>query len=220
MTRSAATKMIEKALLKGVMGFLPNRALLRHGLEGLKEIALTFDDGPHTEGTPLVLDILSSYQVRATFFLVGQKAMTYPHLARRIADEGHEMGNHTQSHRILTELTRKEWIEEIEAGEKTLQSLTGRSISYFRPPKGEFSLSILRHLAAKRTTTVLWSVDPKDFATDGEEPLWNKLRKNPLRGGDIILLHDWVPATVTVLPRFIEWIHEQGFRFATVGGML
>lgn len=216
----AAARVIEKPLLTILRWTSPRQILLHRGAAGKREVALTFDDGPHLEGTPKILDVLSSCQIQATFFLVGKHAATHPDLVRRISEDGHMVGNHTQSHSNLTHIGKKEWKDEIEAGERTLERLLGRPISFFRPPYGEFSLSILYAVAKKKKTTVLWSFDPKDFANDQEERLWEKLVESPLRGGEIILLHDWVPATAAVLPRFIELVRKHGLRFTTVKGML
>lgn len=220
MNAITAANIGSKAVLKGIKNFLPNRILIRRGPADRKQIALTFDDGPHAEITPLVLEILEQHSVPATFFLIGSRAAAHPQLVRRMIEDGHEVGNHSQTHGVLTELSREAGIREIESGEDTLKSITNRPINLFRPPKGELSLGALWRLAEKKTTTVLWSVDPKDFLMDSPECLWDKLKDEPLQGGDIVLLHDRLQAVVDVLPRLIERIRALDLRLTTVGGML
>jgi len=210
-----------KCALKGVIGWVvPKRILLWQGGENTNKVALTFDDGPDSEGTPAVLEILSRYQIQATFFLVGMHVKQNPEWVRKIVEARHEIGNHSQSHRVLTKLPYDEWRREIKEGEQILTHLSGRPISLFRPPKGQFSLSMFYYLARRKKTVVLWSIDPKDFAIENEDALWKTLVSAPIRGGDIVLLHDRCLATQTVLPRFIEWVVSKGLQFSTVGALL
>jgi peptidoglycan/xylan/chitin deacetylase (PgdA/CDA1 family) len=212
---------IVKDLIKRLIGrVVPKRILAWRGPETAGGVALTFDDGPEPEGTERILEILRRHRCRATFFLVGQKARSRPELVLRMREEGHEIGSHGDTHRVLTEIAREEWVREIVTAETTLESLTGRPAVLFRPAKGCFNLSILGHQIRRRRTTVLWSVDPQDFGATDDEQLRRRLAAAPIRGGDILLLHDRVEATARVLPELIERIRRQGLDVCTVSRLL
>lgn len=148
--------------------------------------ALTFDDGPDPASTPRVLDILARHQAPSTFFMIGEAAGRYPELVRRVADEGHAIGNHTWGHAALTRLDRPERLREIRSCEATLGACGPR---LFRPPYGEQTLGARLDLLRCGYTVVTWNRDTGDW--------WNPdgaaIKKNLLhcvRPGSIILLHD------------------------------
>jgi len=190
-----------------------------------KVIAITFDDGPDPEDTPKILDLLGQYGARATFFVVGQKVLQYPELARRQVAEGHELANHTFTHRFLTEGCTTEQIrQEIERTQQTIYAITGRTSRLFRPPGGMFDERVLAAAKGAHLQTVLWSwhQDTRDWARPGVNRIANKVLDN-VRGGDIVLLHDYISGptqTVAALELILPKLKEQGYRFVTVSELL
>jgi peptidoglycan/xylan/chitin deacetylase (PgdA/CDA1 family) len=153
-------------------------------------IALTFDDGPG-EATPAILDMLKRAEVRATFFLCGENVERYPALARRIADEGHEIGNHTYSHPRLLGRTPGKIAYEIEHAQAVIAHRTGRAPILFRPPYGLRWFGLFRVLDRNNLTSVMWSVNSLDWKLPVDEIVARVIKNTG--AGAIILFHDGVP---------------------------
>ncbi|PKM77132.1 MAG: polysaccharide deacetylase family protein [Firmicutes bacterium HGW-Firmicutes-15] len=153
-------------------------------------VAITFDDGPDPDITPQILDILDRYQVKATFFVVGEKAATYPDLIKLIRVRGHYLGAHSQHHRFAWFMspweTWKDWDECI----ATLENLTGEVVEWVRPPWGTFNLSTWFWLRIRRKHAVLWNAEGHDwqFRRNPEQIISRIL--NHTKEGSIVLLHD------------------------------
>lgn len=194
-------------------------ALVR--LSGDEEAALTFDDGPSPD-TARILDILREKEVRATFFLCGASVERYPELARRIAAEGHALGNHTYSHPYLHLMSRAAIAAEIDRTQDAIERVTGIRPAYFRPPHGVRWFPLWSLLRERGMTLVLWNSYPQEGASPAREIEARALAR--LRPGAIILLHDGKdnlphgrnlrPATVEALPRIIDGVRRAGYRFA------
>ena len=153
-------------------------------------IALTFDDGPG-EATPAILDMLKQAEIRATFFLCGQNVERYPALARRIAEEGHEIGNHSYSHPRLLGRTPGRIAYEVEQAQRVIVHHTGRVPTLFRPPYGLRWFGLFRILDRNGLTSVMWSVNSLDWKLPVD-----RIFARVIQGagpGAIILFHDGVP---------------------------
>lgn len=182
---------------------LPARSILARGTgDG---IALTFDDGPHPKYTPRLLDALGEANVRATFFVIGEKAAQHKEILKRIGEEGHEVGNHSWSHTEPRYTSASKLLEEIRRTRDFICDLTGKDCRLFRPPKGELTLHKLWALVRNRQTIVLWNKDTKDYCMkpgSGEmKEWWNRYEP---AGGDIILMHDNHPHAISA----IETLHN------------
>jgi len=171
--------------------------------------ALTFDDGPDPEHTPLVLDVLGRHGVKATFFVVGERARQSPVLLRRIVSEGHALASHTQTHRELPTLTRADMEWELGTCRRIIQDLTGTDTLLMRPPRGRVSVPVLWRTRSLGYRLVHWSRTYSDYRQDGTEPLLQRLRAAPPQPKDIVLLHDnnrhTAEAVGTILP---QWLLE------------
>jgi peptidoglycan/xylan/chitin deacetylase (PgdA/CDA1 family) len=194
---------------------LPRRLFLVRGPASGNAVCLTFDDGPHPEHTPRVLDVLKQARVPATFFLIGERAERHPDLVRRIAAEGHVLGHHTFTHGDPSRTSARQVREEVRRTGEVLVSLTGREPTLFRPPLGKVTAAKLFGLWRDGQTVVLWSVDPKDSARRSEEEVRDWFDRHPLQGGDIVLLHDDRPHAAAILPGLIERTRKRGLTFAT-----
>ena len=154
------------------------------------QVALTFNDGPHPEHTPRLLDYLAASATRATFFVVGECAQRHPHLIRRIADEGHELGNHTFTHGKPHRTNTTVFLDEVRRTRALLQDLTGDDCSLMRPPNGKLTVGKLWGLWSERQTVVLWNVDPRDHSIRSRKEIGRWCDSYAPHDGDIVLMHD------------------------------
>lgn len=179
-------------------------------------IAITFDDGPHSVYTAQLLDGLAQRNVKATFFIVGERIAGNEELVRRMYDEGHLIGNHTYSHIQLGAVNFRTACDEIDRTNKALEEITGNKVSFIRPPYGDYSDELEAEIDM---TKVLWSIDPEDWNTTNTDAVVNAVVKNA-KDGDIILLHDIYPSSVAAALRIIDELKARGFIFVTVDEIL
>lgn len=186
------------------------------------KIALTFDDGPHEHYTEEILDILAKYDIKATFFVIGTNADTYPELIRKELEAGHEVENHTLSHVYLKKATDVEIKEEMIESQSIIASITDYKTKFLRPPGGLYDgrlTSIANELGYK---IVLWSLDTCDWAHPTPENIAANVLED-VRGGDIILMHDYIGGnspTPMALEIMLPKLIERGFEFVTVSELL
>lgn len=197
---------------------LKYRKIIR-GSTKQKQIALTFDDGPHPTFTPRILAILRKYNVKATFFVVGTQVEKYPDLVRAEVNEGHSVGNHTYHHVSLPKIPQEYIADEIKACGDVIRVATGKAPRLFRPPGGEYNLETAEAASVLGYTMVLWTDDPGDYASPGASVILSRTLKKAGNGG-IILIHDGIEQTITILPQLIETLQKQGYRFVTVDEMI
>lgn len=182
-----------------------------------KILYLTFDDGPHPEATPFVLDVLKEYQAKATFFCIGKNVAAWPDIYKRVLDEGHSAGNHTQNHLNGWKTADDVYMKDIAVAAKFIDS------GLFRPPYGKitsFQAKNLRAAIGGRTSkVVMWDVLSGDFdiSLSGEDCLKNTaLRSEP---GSIVIFHDSekaFPRLRFCLPKALQFFSEKGFRFERI----
>ena len=194
-----------------------------------KVVALTFDDGPSPIWTPQILDALKAVDVKATFFMLGEHVREYPEIARRVADEGHEIGNHTYDHHGLIYYKPEELSREVKDTERVILSVTGITTKYFRPPKAWITEQEKKQLNDLGYKTVLWSLNSKDWVTFDDRYIIKYILHH-VQPGDIILFHDSGGVfrteggnrkeTVKTIPRLVQKLKEQGYRFVTISGLL
>ncbi|MFE6099558.1 polysaccharide deacetylase family protein [Streptomyces laurentii] len=185
----------------------------------VKCIALTFDAGPGKD-TPRLLDILKEKQVHATFFLLGKKhVVRYPDVVRRIAGEGHEVANHTWTHRILTDTDANEVRDELSRTQDAIAKITGRKPTLMRPPQGRTDDTVSDVSRELGLSQVLWSITAKDYSTE-DSALIRQRVLDQAHGDGIILLHDIYKGTVPAVPGIIDELKRQGYTFVTVPQLL
>lgn len=186
-------------------------------------LALSFDDGPNPAVTPKLLDLLGRYQARATFFLIGEHVRAFPSLAREIAERGHTIGNHTDTHPRLTFLGRKQIEAQLDGCDAAISSATGNAPRWMRPPygfRGPQLARVVRHRGG--AGVVMWSAAARDWRPQPAERVMARLRR--VRGGDIALLHDGDPRvleadrrhTVAALEHWLPRWKDAGLRFVTL----
>ncbi|MGW6055406.1 polysaccharide deacetylase family protein [Streptomyces sp. NPDC055189] len=180
-----------------------------------KCVALTFDGGPSAP-TPKLLDILKKEKVHATFFLQGKgHTRKYPQTIRRMAAEGHEIGNHTWSHKDLTKLDAWQIRAEINPVQQDIKAATGKAPTLMRPPHGTTNDDVSTTLKELGLSQILWSVTAKDFATTDTALIKKRVLDQTHRDG-IILLHERYAGTIPAVPGIIKDLRRQGYTFVTV----
>ncbi len=180
-----------------------------------KEVALTFDDGPHPSFTPRLLDLLKTLNLKATFFMVGEKVDEAPYLVARMVQEGHDVANHTYHHVNLTKITPDLVETEIRLDNDAIRRACGLQPVYFRPPGGQYDDETVRVAEKVGMTTVLWTDDPADYVSPGEAVIESRLLGH-VRNGAVILLHDGIEQTFAILPDFVARLRAQGYHFVTM----
>ncbi|MEU2021020.1 polysaccharide deacetylase family protein [Streptomyces sp. NPDC016469] len=180
-----------------------------------KCIALTFDAGP-AEDTPRLLDILKEKKVHATFFLLGRNHVKkHPDTVRRLAAEGHEIANHTWSHKILTDRKPAEIRAELEKTQNAIAEITGKKPRLMRPPQGRTDDTISGICKDLGLSQILWSATAKDYSTTDSALIRKRIVDQASKDG-IILLHDIYKGTVPAVPGIIDTLKKQGYTFVTV----
>ena len=196
-------------------------ATSRFGTESSRRplIALTFDDGPYPLYTSVLLATLKEQQVKATFFLVGRRVHEFPELAKRIADDGHELANHTFSHRREGELGPGELEQELLKTEDAMAATCGVRTHLFRPAGGSLSPEGIATVKGLGYTLVDYTVNPGDWWVRSSDDLLKGSFKGRSREG-VVLMHTGNLPLVRALPVYIETMRAKGFRFVTVSELV
>ncbi len=182
-------------------------------------VCLTFDDGPDPKFTPRVLDILARYNVKGSFFFIGERVGRFPLVARRADREGNLVLNHTQNHANLTGQTPEKIAAEFAAAEDEISRVTGRRRAIIRPPYGGLDINVIREADKNHYKIALWSLDTFDWLQRDKSHIAENIVNN-VRPGDIVLMHSTYQATVAALPEIIIRLREKGYRFEDLGEML
>jgi peptidoglycan-N-acetylglucosamine deacetylase len=198
-------------------------------------IALTFDDGPDRQTTPLILDSLRKHNLKATFFVVGRQVKKNPGLLRSIVEEGHTIGNHTYDHADLSDLSPKRMRRELQSTQKAVDDALGYHypMALMRPPYGNPYIggsdalpAFRRVVRGQKPFPIMWTLDPSDYLFGGHpEDVVRGVVSADKAGrraerDQVLLLHDTRRQTAQALPRIIHHYERSGRRFADVGELL
>ncbi|HXU63935.1 MAG TPA: polysaccharide deacetylase family protein, partial [Polyangia bacterium] len=203
-------------LRRGMAAGLPRRLFMVAGPPASPAVSLTFDDGPHPEHTPALLDRLAAHGIRATFFVLGRNAADHPDLVRRMAAEGHDVGHHSFTHGEPAATSALELVAESRRTARMLADLLGRPPRLFRPPHGKITAGKALGLWATGQTIVLWNQDPKDFSCGSAEALRAWFTGRPFAGGDVVLLHDVHPYAGEAMDAIAAAVRGAGLGFCPV----
>jgi peptidoglycan/xylan/chitin deacetylase (PgdA/CDA1 family) len=198
---------------------------LLNGPADKREVALTFDDVPDAYFTPQVLDVLKREGVKATFFVVGNRAEAHPDIMRRIVQEGHVLGNHSYNHANLPKLSDAEFHDQIINTDKIISQYTGFAPTLVRPPYGNINETQIKWLAGQHKKIINWDVDSLDWKGLSAEQIETNILAH-VHPGAIVLQHaaggecEDLSGTVTALPRIIGRLRDNGIKLVTVPELL
>lgn len=189
-----------------------------------KLVALTFDDGPHPVYTPQILDVLEKYHAKATFFVIGKHAESYPEIIKRQVKEGHEIANHTYRHYFRDNFDRERLKQELNKTSKVIHDLTGYTPTLFRPIAGYYDDQIINTAVTNGYRVILWSwhQDTKDWKQPGIRRITTEVLSDT-RPGDVVIFHDSGgdrTQTVKAVEKILEALTKEGYKFVTVSEML
>lgn len=196
------------------------------GLDGIdpmndKVVALTFDDGPHPDNTPKLLDVLEDNDVPATFFMVGENAASYPDIVKRAYEQGCEIGTHSWDHSSNDlKWSHEEVMDQITRANDAIQEATGLRTIIDRPPEGAINAEVADNIGRAQ---ILWDVDPNDWKPENRDPdivYDNIINGGEIHDGSIVLSHDIRSTTVDAMDRVIKELKDQGYKFVTVTQMI
>ncbi|HWP97125.1 MAG TPA: polysaccharide deacetylase family protein [Syntrophomonadaceae bacterium] len=189
-----------------------------------KVVAITFDDGPYPKYTEQILDILDKYEIKATFFMIGQRVEEYPDIAREVQARGHLIGNHSYTHsRDMSELSEEEILKEMKPCEEAIVRITGQNPIFYRSPSGNTNSIILKAAQEQGYYTVNWSIAADYHLAKTPQQMADRVIQN-IQPGNIILVHDgrfperWKDVEAT--PLIIQGLMEKGYRFVNLPELL
>lgn len=189
---------------------------LEGGCREKKKVALTFDDGPSSKYTPLLLEGLKERGVHATFFLMGKNIEGKEALVKQMQEEGHLIGNHTYNHVQLDKISKEAAKEEIEATNQEIYEITGVYPAWLRPPYGEWRKNLDFYVGM---FPVLWDVDTLDWKSKNVDSIM-RIVKNEVEDGAVILMHDAYQSSVDAALQIVDLLMEEGYEFVTVDKLI
>lgn len=195
---------------------LPQQQTQGEGREVKGYVALTFDDGPHPVYTPRLLEGLKERGARATFFLIGQNIDGNEDVIRKMKEDGHLIGNHSQNHMQLTRERAGEACEQINRTNEKIRQITGETPEYVRPPYGSWSEE-LECLVPMRV--VLWNLDTLDWKTQNKDKIVSHVMSH-VEDGSVILLHDVYDTSVEAALEIVDRLLAEGYNFVTVDELI
>ena len=180
-----------------------------------KAVALTFDDGPNPNTTPVALELLKKYNAKATFFMVGRSVAGNEDIIKQVVAEGHQIGNHSWSHPLLTKISLEEAKSQINDTTEALKKASGQDVHIMRPPYGGINSTIQ---AAVDQSFILWNIDTLDWKNRNTASIMREIRKT--QPGSIILMHDIHQTSIDALPSVLQYLTEQGFELVTIDELM
>lgn len=180
-----------------------------------KAVALTFDDGPNPNTTPIALELLKKYNAKGTFFMVGKAVAGNEEIIKQVVAEGHQIGNHSWSHPLLTKISLEQAKSQINDTTEALKKASGQDVHIMRPPYGGINVAIQ---AAVDQSFILWDVDTLDWKNRNTASIMKEVRK--ARPGSIILMHDVHQTSINALPTVLQYLTEQGFELVTIDELM
>ena len=180
-------------------------------------VSFTFDDGPHPEVTPRILDALDVIGAKATFFVLGKNAENHTDIIKDIINRGHEIGTHTYSHVSMKKVTYQDYLSDIKRCDDILAA-QNIDVTLFRPPFGDI---VWRHIPTitNKKKIILWNKDTIDYTFSDISAAWEYSSKLPILPGDIILMHDVYHHTIELVKELGKKIHKSGLQIQTISEM-
>ena len=185
------------------------------------KVAISFDAAWGNEDTADLLAILDKYQVKTTFFMTGGWVESYPDDVKAIAEAGHDLGNHSENHKQMSQLVMAECKEEIQKVHDKVKELTGKDMILFRPPYGDYNDTLIDAANELGYHVIQWDVDSLDWKDYGADAIVSKvLDHEHLGNGTIVLMHNGAKYTKDALPRVISGLQEKGFEIVPISQLI
>ena len=184
-----------------------------------KKIAISFDASWGDDRTEDILKTLDKYNAKATFFIVGAWIDQYPDMLKTMNEKGHEIGNHSNKHPIMTTISKEKMIEEIAATDAKIMSITGKGTTLFRCPSGEYNDLVIGTVESTNHYCIQWDADSIDWKEEGAEIEYNRIIKKT-KPGSILLFHNDAKYTPGNLVKILEYFKAQGYEFVTVSDLI
>ena len=184
-----------------------------------KRVSLTFDAAWGNEDTQQLIDILAQYNIKATFFIVGEWVDKYPESVKALSDAGHSIQNHSDTHPHLPQLSREQVVKELEACNDKIEAITGVRPDLVRVPYGDYSNAVIEAAESIGMYTIQWDVDSLDWKELSATDIHSRVVKR-VQEGSIVLFHNAALHTPEALPMIIESLVQQGYEFVTVGELI
>lgn len=171
------------------------------------------------EDTEELIKILDEYKVKTTFFVVGSWVDKYPESVKALHNAGHEIMNHSNSHPHMTQISEEKMIAEVEECDKKIEAITGKEVSLFRPPYGDYNAKVIETMDKTKHYTVQWSVDSLDWKDLTSQEIYNRVTGN-IHPGAIVLFHNAAKNTPAALPDILKTLQEDGYKIVPVSEII
>lgn len=186
-----------------------------------KQVALSFDAAWGNEDTEIILDILKKYNLHVTFFMTGGWVESYPEDVKKIYEAGHDLGNHSENHKNMSQLSDEEQKEELMTVHNKVKKLTGCDMFLFRPPYGDYNDSVVLNAQECGYYPIQWSVDSLDWKDYGADSIIDTVvNHKELKNGAIILCHNGAKYTKDALETMIQKILEKGYEIVPISKLI
>lgn len=184
-----------------------------------KKIAISIDVSWGIDRTDDILKVLDKYNIKATFFIVGAWIDQNPDKLKAIYEKGHEIGNHSNKHPIMTTTSKEQIIKEIAIVDAKVMAITGQGTTLFRCPSGAYNNLVIEAVEATNHYCIQWDVDSIDWKEQGAEIEYNRIIKNT-KPGSILLFHNNAKYTPENLPKILEFLRGEGYKFVKVSDLI
>ena len=186
-----------------------------------KKIALSFDAAWGNEDVTKILEILKKHDVHVTFFMTGEWIEKFPDDVKAIAEAGHDLGNHGENHKQMSQLSKKECLEEMKKPHEKIKELTGKEMTLFRPPYGDYNNTLLEASKELNYHCIQWDVDSLDWKDYGVESIVKTVTQHKhLGNGSIILCHNGAKFTADALDKMIQTLTDAGYELVPVSQLI
>lgn len=220
LTAIIAVGIITSTGLKAVSTVTEQKELPIYSVEtDKKQVSISFDAAWGDEQTHTLLDILKEHNVKSTFFLVGDWVDKYPDDVKDIYDAGHDIGNHSDTHPHMTEMSTEEQQNQIKACNEKIKEITGKEPKLFRAPYGDYNNTVVQSVKSLDMYCVQWDIDSLDWKDPSPSEMVNRIVPN-LQNGSIILMHNGAKNTPEALPMIIEAVREEGYEFVPLSKLV
>ena len=230
--KSAAFLLAAVALVQGIARFLPDSITVSSSVGGRelpiycvetdkKQVALSFDAAWGNEDTGRILEILKKHDVKVTFFMTGGWVESYPEDVRAILAAGHDLGNHSENHKNMSQLSDEECQEEIRKVHTKVQELTGYEMCLFRPPYGDYDNHVIKNVQKCGYYPIQWSIDSLDWKDYGADDIVRRVvESDKLQNGAIILMHNGAKYTADALESVITGLQDKGYELVPISQLI